>query len=830
MSDLNRRHAVGADSTEARMGTAVQPGPAAAGSTAESTAGATADAAGSAAGATAGHGGATAQTFANHSVPGGARGAQRRARAANLRAAEAVPSSNRARLWRIGGALAIALVIFAIDALTTFDIAVAVLYVVVVLVAAPVCSQRSVLVLCCTLMLLTVAAFVMSHGSAYMPAPVGRCVVSLAAIGITGFLTLKNMAATEVLREQVLLLDLTSDAIVAIDMHHVIGYWNRGAQALYGFTAEEALGRATHELVQTGFPVPLAQIEAQLLRTGRWEGELTQSRRDGSRVDVASRWSLRRDPQGQPMSVLITNNDITQRKRMEREIERQQQEIRAAIDAIPAMVWIASTDGGTMFVNERWSELNLALDESGSNWFEFVHPDDLPQLRQDWLRALESSMAFENESRIRRGDGSYRWMLLRAAPFTSDDGQIVRWYGANTDIEERRRAAEALARSESFLAEAETLSQTGSIGFALPDFNMFWSKQAYRIFEYPESLEPSLERMLARVHPDDHARVATLLQTAATDLRDIDVEYRLRMPGEVLKQVHLVAHAIDTGEAYGYRGALMDVTEARNVQDALHRSLGELAHVTRITTLGELSASIAHEVSQPIAAIMTNAEAGLRWLERDPPQMGEVREALQNMLRDAQRAGGIVQRIRALAKKSVPNRVPFDLNALIEESVVLVQREIGVHAVTLNLQLATGSLTTVGDRVQLQQVVINLMMNAIQAMAGTLGMPRRLTVRSACEVRGVQDGSEVREARVSVTDSGPGIAEADLQRLFQPFFTTREDGMGMGLSICRSIVESHGGRIRAYAREGQGATLSFVLPGCAPDPASSDGIPAGIPA
>jgi signal transduction histidine kinase len=181
-----------------------------------------------------------------------------------------------------------------------------------------------------------------------------------------------------------------------------------------------------------------------------------------------------------------------------------------------------------------------------------------------------------------------------------------------------------------------------------------------------------------------------------------------------------------------------------------------------------------------------------------------VREALGNMLRDARRAGGIVQRIRTLAKKSAPNRAPFELNALIEESVVLIQREIGVHAVELDLQLAQGELTIVGDRVQLQQVVINLMMNAIQAMATVAGRPRRLALRSA--------RTADNEVRVDVEDSGPGIAETDLQQLFQPFFTTRAEGMGMGLSICRSIVESHGGRIRAAAQPGCGATMSFVLP------------------
>jgi C4-dicarboxylate-specific signal transduction histidine kinase len=290
--------------------------------------------------------------------------------------------------------------------------------------------------------------------------------------------------------------------------------------------------------------------------------------------------------------------------------------------------------------------------------------------------------------------------------------------------------------------------------------------------------------------------------------RDIDAEFRLLMPDGEVKRAHLVAHAVDAGrEASEYRGALMDVTEARNVQDALHRSLAELAHVTRVTTLGELSASIAHEVSQPIAAIMTNGDAGMRWLDRDEPQLNEVREALNNMLRDARRAGGIVQRIRTLAKKSAPNRMPFELNALIEESVLLIQREIGVHAIELDLQLAQGGLTIVGDRVQLQQVVINLMMNAIQAMSSTVDRPRRLAVRSS-----YTQGDAV---QVDVEDSGPGIAEADLQRLFQPFFTTRAEGMGMGLSICRSIVESHGGKIRAHAPPGSGATISFVLPNSA---------------
>ncbi|GAB7522079.1 hypothetical protein PBS_10630 [Paraburkholderia sp. 2C] len=736
-------------------------------------------------------------------MPGGTR----------LRGQSPEPDSPRRSRSRIAIAAAIAAGIFTLDALTPLDIAVAVLYVVVVLIVAPICSRRSMIAVCCALMSMTVIAFAMSHGGTYGVAPVGRFIVSLAAIGITGFLTLKNIAATDVLREQVTLLDLTSDALVVYDMKRRICFWNRGAHALYGVSAEEAIGRAPHEVVRTAFERPLAAMLAELLRTGRWEGELAQTCRDGRELIVASRWTLQRDAQGAPLAVLVTNNDITQRKRMEIEIARQQQEIRAAIDAIPAMVWVSSADGRPVFVNERWSEFGVPLDRIGDSWHTLVHPDDLPRMQHDWRHALATGTSLENESRVRRGDGTWRWSLLRATPLLDDQGRIVRWYGVTTDIEEPKRAAEALARSESFLAEAETLSQTGSIGFSMPRFEMFWSKQAYRIFGYPDEAEPSLQAMLARVHPDDRARVSSLMKIAAADRQDIDAEFRLLMPDDDVKRVHLVAHAVADGAAHvheagaeesEYRGALMDVTEARNVQDALHRSLAELAHVTRVTTLGELSASIAHEVSQPIAAIMTNGDAGMRWLERDEPQLNEVREALNNMLRDARRAGGIVQRIRALAKKSAPNRVPFDLNALIEESAVLVQRETGVHAIELRLELAQGGLSIVGDRVQLQQVVINLMMNAIQAMASTAGKPRRLAVRSS--------RPQESEVRVEVEDSGPGIAEADLQRLFQPFFTTRAEGMGMGLSICRSIVESHGGKIRAYAQPGGGATMSFVLP------------------
>jgi C4-dicarboxylate-specific signal transduction histidine kinase len=338
----------------------------------------------------------------------------------------------------------------------------------------------------------------------------------------------------------------------------------------------------------------------------------------------------------------------------------------------------------------------------------------------------------------------------------------------------------------------------------MADGKTIWSKETYRILGYDQTVPPSVELVFARIHPDDLHLVQHQLDRAQQGEQDFDFEYRLLMPDGRVKELHVRAHrvAFETGPAE-IVGAVMDTTEAKRAQGALQAAQAELAHATRVTTLGELTASIAHEVNQPLAGIVTNAEASLRWLAREPSQTEEARHAVQRIIRDAERASGVVRRIRALSKKAAPEMTRLDINDVVNDAMQLVQREVLNHRVALRLELASGLAAVLGDRVQLQQVIINLVMNGIEAMSEVAEQQRRLVVRSQA-----RDGQVV----VAVQDAGTGIDPDNANRLFSAFYTTKANGMGMGLSISRSIVEAHGGRIWATNNEGPGATIQFTLP------------------
>ncbi len=725
-----------------------------------------------------------------------------------FRQGAAMTSSTDARVLFVLAAI-VGVGVFLIDALTPLDIAIAVLYVVGVLLIASPGSRQAAIATASTCVLLTLVAFLMSHDDNYSGGSIARCVVSLLAIGTTSFLALRNQANTARLQEQIQLLNLTHDAIVAYDMSDRITFWNQGAEALYGWRAEQAIGQRIHELTQTSSSIPLDELRDAVVREGRWEGELQRVRSDGSTVIVASRFALWRDDKGKPRAVLATNNDVTVRKRMEAELQRQQDELRATIDAIPGMVWSSSLDGEVSYINRRWNELGISLtdgaDGSGDVWTSIVHPDDWPAMHAAWRGAIATGKPFDNESRIRHSNGSYRWMHIGAEPLRCPDGQILRWYGVNTDIEERKQAEQALERSEAFLSDAQRLSRTGSIASRLPAGEMWWSDEVYRIFEYAPDYTPGIELILARTHPDDLALVRDAYEAGLAGAPYVDVEHRLQMPDGRIKHVHYVAHlAVPQSASIEYVGALMDVTERQLAQEALDRSTAELAHVTRVTMLGELAASIAHEVTQPLAAIVTAGDAATRWLNRAKPDLGEVGQSINQMVRDAKRASDVIRQIRAMAQKRDPSQAVLDLNGIVRESIELVRRELDAARVELEVSYAEPPPFVCGDRVQLQQVVINLVMNGAQAMAGVTGRARRMRIGTR-----LVDGEH---GQVAIEDSGTGISAENVGRLFNAFFTTRADGMGMGLSICRSIVEAHGGRIWAESEEGRGATMQFVLP------------------
>ncbi len=579
----------------------------------------------------------------------------------------------------IAGTWAIA--IFVIDTATTLDIAIAVLYVAVVLMSVNFCQRRGILLISLGCMALTVLSFLLSHGQAYTAPSIARCFVSLSAIGITAFLAVKIQSATAALGKQARLLDLTHDTIFVRDTRDVITYWNRGAEELYGWSREQALGKVSHALMQTVFPAPLEDIMADLLHTGRWEGELVHTKRDGTQVIVSSRWSLQRDARGQPVAILETNTDITDRK----------------------------------------------------------------------------------------------------------------------------RAEDALRRSEAYLAEGQRLSITGSFGWKPDGEEIFWSEQTYRIFGFDPATKPNLDLVRERIHPDDITLVEQTFEQAAQDSSAIDLEHRLLMPDGSIKHLHVLARAVtDASNHVELIGAVMDITATKKAQETLQQTQTELAHVMRVTTLGELTASIAHEVNQPLAAIVTNGDAALRWLGREKPQLDEVHGAIRRMIKDANRASEIVQRVRGLSKKTAPEMARLEINNAIYEVVLLMQHQALNHRVSIKLDLASGLPAVFGDRVQLQQVIMNLVINGIEAMSAITSRPRKLVIQSCLDDAG--------QVLVAVKDFGIGIEPENANQLFRAFYTTKPEGMGMGLSICRSIIEAHGGRVWASTNAGPGATFQFTLP------------------
>ena len=368
----------------------------------------------------------------------------------------------------------------------------------------------------------------------------------------------------------------------------------------------------------------------------------------------------------------------------------------------------------------------------------------------------------------------------------------------------RKEAATEVASKEAYLAEAQRLSHTGSFGWSAAS-GFVWSDETFRIFELDRATAPTVEAVIQRTHPEDRERVQRFIERASRDGGDWDVEHRLLLPDGAVKSLHVVVHAVrDEAGVLSFVGAVMDVTAAKRAEEAVQAAQAELAHVARMTTLGELMAWIAHEVNQPLAGIVTNGTACLQWLGQKSPALDEARSSVEDMISDAQRAGDVILEIRALSRKSAPKRAPLDINDLIQGVVRLVTREAQAHGASVRLDLAPALPAVVADRVQLQQVVINLVINAIQAMASVTARPRELSIRSR--------QNEAGHVLIEVADSSHGIGSTNLDQLFKAFFTTKPAGMGMGLSICRSIIEAHGGNVWASDNTPSGAVFHFTLP------------------
>lgn len=370
---------------------------------------------------------------------------------------------------------------------------------------------------------------------------------------------------------------------------------------------------------------------------------------------------------------------------------------------------------------------------------------------------------------------------------------------------ERSQAEAHLKRSESLLAEGQRLSSTGTFSWRVATDDIQWSEESYRIHEVDLGISLTFELLTSRVHPEDLPLFMNHVERARRDAGDLDFEYRLRMPDGSTKHVHVVAHpTCDGAGQWEFIGAIQDVTSHCRSAEALSKVRSELAHVARVSSLGVLTASIAHEVNQPLSGIVTNANTCLRMLAASPPNVDGARETARRMLRDGNRAAAVVARLRALFSKKELEVEALDLNEAAREVIALSSSELRRSGVVLEAQLADDLPRVIGDRVQLQQVILNLLQNALDSMDGIHDRPRQLLIRTERE-----DADAV---RFTLRDTGVGIDHRSIDKIFNAFYSTKRAGMGIGLAVSRSIIESHRGRIWAAANAGSGATFAFTIP------------------
>jgi PAS domain S-box-containing protein len=453
----------------------------------------------------------------------------------------------------------------------------------------------------------------------------------------------------------------------------------------------------------------------------------------------------------------------------------------------------------------------------GKHLADVIIPPSLREKhRQGFARYLATGKARVLGKRIEmtavRADGSEFPVELAIARIPLEGPPSFTGY--LRDITERKQAEQALRRSEAFLAEAQHLSHTGSFSWRVATDEIKWSEQLYRIYELEIGVPVTLEVIRSRVHPEDLTLFERMVEEARVGGSDFEWQYRLLMPNHSIKYMHALAQSTrDQDGQLEYIAAVQDVTARRLAEEARDKARSELTHVARVTSLGTLTASIAHELNQPLSGIVTNAGTCMRMLAADPPNVEGARETARRTIRDGNRASEVITRLRTLFGKKEATNEPVDLNDATRDVLALSLSELQKNRAILRPELADDLPLVTGDRVQLQQVILNLLRNASDAMSTIHDRPRDLLIRTEPD-----DNNRV---RLSVSDVGIGFEPQAADRLFEAFYTTKNEGMGIGLSVSRSIIERHHGRLWATPNNGPGVTFSFSIP-CRPEGLTSD--------
>jgi len=533
--------------------------------------------------------------------------------------------------------------------------------------------------------------------------------------------------------------------------------------------------------------------------------------RDGSVMSVLYNASVYRNESGRVIGVFAAARDITKRQRAEEALRESETRFRTFVDHAPDALFIYDFEQGTIVdVNRQ------ACESLGYTRQELIGKTPLAYDRKVDRAATESiaERTAAGETVIdthwhQRKDGT----LFPVEAHTSQY-----WYGGRRfllkvarDITDRLRAEAALRQSEAYLAEGQRLSHTGSWAFDLASNKYIYvSEENFRIFEMDaqEGL-PNREAISRQIHPEDWDGVNKSFEKSLREKVDTSSEFRIVLPSGTVKHLQVVRHPVmnDAGDVVELVGTLIDVTERKRAEqerERLRQLEADLAHIDRVSMMGELTASIAHEVNQPLSGVVVNANACLRWLAGDSPNLAEAREAVRRIVRDGKRAGEVIARVRALAAKTPAAKERLDLNEAIGEVAAFAGDELRKNRVAVRTEFAPDLPPVLGDRVQLQQVVLNLVMNGIEAMSSVEDRPRELIVRT--------QNDDARQVRVTVQDAGKGLDPQSMERMFDAFYTTKQGGMGMGLSISRSIIQNHGGRLWAVANEGPGISVQFTIP------------------
>lgn len=624
--------------------------------------------------------------------------------------------------------------------------------------------------------------------------------------GVNGHDAATNTDNTELIH----ILDAIDVPIVVVRRDFIIACFNKAAAYVFGLSPAD-IGRLCRD---TSGLAALRDLEQQCTEVIARGLECRVDFRDGDRWFVV-RISPLHKADREVTGIVLTFTNVTAFRASIDHAIYERECTKAILNTVGEPLVVLSADQRIQSGNRAfYTMFGVSRDQTQKvSFYEFGN-GALACFRQKLNEMLAGTQAFEpvEVDHVLTPKGQ-RTLILDARPLSLPGHSERRVLITFQDITARKQAEAAkdlrsekeLRRSEAFLAEAQRLSSTGSFSWCVATDEIIWSEQLYRIYELDQGVPITLELIRTRVHPEDVSLFEKMVEQARVGGNDFEWQYRLRMPDHSIKYMHAVARATrDQNGEVEYIAAVQDVTQRRLSEEALAKARSELAHVSRVTTLGALTASIAHEVNQPLSGIITNAGTCMRMLDADPPNVDGARETVKRAIRDSRRASDVITRLRALFSKKEGATELVDLNEATREVIALSLSDLQRNRVIVRSELANNLPLVTGDRVQLQQVVLNLLRNASDAMSCVDDRPRQLSIRTE------QNADD--SVCLSVRDSGVGLASESINNLFDPFYTTKSDGMGIGLSVSRSIIENHQGRLWATPNDSPGATFSFSIP------------------